>query len=163
MSEFDRQFGWQAQYIDEVIRLIAPHIITVSRPEVDKKENGDLELAFPRNGTVSVRLRTQKYARYAGEITFRSRSRNGGYTELSKLIDGYGDYFFYGHVSDAGDMWFWHLLSLNAVRAAFTRSPRLLKRPEKQNPDGTRFLVFSPETDFPSAILATYQPAEAAE
>jgi len=162
MSNFDQQFSWQAQYIDEVIRLIAPHIITVSRPEVDKNENGDLELAFPRNGTVSVRLRTPRYARYAGDITFRSRSKNGGYTELSKLIDGYGDYFFYGHVSDNGQLWFWHLLSLNSVRAAFTRYPRLLRRDENKNPDGTRFLVFKPEEDFPSAILAQEGPRKAA-
>jgi len=163
MSDFAHQYAWQEQYINEVVRLIAPYLITVGRPEVDKNEAGDLELAFPRNGTVSVRLRKPDKARFVGDVTIRSRSANGGRTEISKIIDGFGDYFFYGHVSDEGRIWFWHLLNLNAVRAAFQRhGNKLLKRPEVPNRDGTRFLVFKPEADFPQAIMAHEAPGVAA-
>ena len=154
MSSFDKQFSWQAGYIGQVVRLIAPYLITVSRPEVDKNENGDLELAFPRNGTVSVRLRTEKYAKYAGEVTFRSQSRYGGKTEITKIIEGHGDYFFYGHVSHGEVIWYWHLLDLNEVRARFARNNSILRRPQKPNGDGTYFIPFNVQADFPNAVIA---------
>ena len=162
MSNFDKQFSWQAGYIDEVVRLIAPYIITLSRPEVDKNENGDLEIVFPRNGTVGVRLRKEGAAKFAGQVTFRSRSMYGGKTEITKIIEGYGDYFFYGHVSPTGVIWHWYLLNLNEVRAAFTRRSSMLRRPQIPNGDDTYFIPFDVQQDFPKAIIAHYDDRKAA-
>ena len=162
MFKFEEQFAWQERYIGTVVQLIAPHLITVSSPEVDKNKNGDLEIAFPRNGTVAVRLRTQKYAQYAGEVTFRSRSKHNGKTEISKIIDGYGDYFFYGHVGSENIIWYWHLLSLNEVRASFTRNSSMLLRSQMPNGDGTWFLPFKVERDFPRAVIAHHDSREIA-
>jgi len=154
MNDFEKQFEWQAQYAQQVVRIVAPYLITVADPEVDCKENGDFQISFPRNGTIGCRLRTPEYAKYTGDVTFRSQSKNGGKTEISKIIEGYGDYFFYGHVDKADNIWHWYLLCFQSLRAMFMRKRKLLDREQRKNSDGTAFLVFSVEDELTDAIVA---------
>ena len=157
MNDFDAQFEWQAKYANQVVRIIAPYLIKVADPEVDKKENGDFQISFPRNGTVGCRLRKPDMARYVGEVTFRSRARNGGKTEITKIIDGYGDYFFYGHVNNASVIWHWYLIDYTKLRALFIRRRELIdhaKANQVTNRDGTKFIVFNVEEQLPEAVIA---------
>ena len=53
---------------------------------------------------VAARVRSNQYmARYGGEFTIRSKTRHNCRTELDKLIDGWGDFLFYGFSDEAGD------------------------------------------------------------
>jgi hypothetical protein len=153
MGNFEEQFRWQSQFADQVVRIIAPYLITVSRPHVDKNENGDFEIVFPRNGTVGCRLRTPDCERFVGDVTFRARSKNGGKTEMTKIVEGYGDFFFYGHVNKQNTIWHWYLLDYTKLRAIFIRRPYLLHKQQIQNRDGTKFIVFNAENEIPEAII----------
>lgn len=154
MPTFEDRFQWQSRFADQVVRIIAPYLIQVSRPHVDKNENGDFEISFPKNGTVGCRLRTPECAKYAGDVTFRTRSKYGGRTEINKVIEGYGDFFFYGHVNDDDVIWHWYLLDFASLRAIFIRKPRLLHKEQKANPDGTMFIPFDAENELTSSIIA---------
>lgn len=46
---------------------------------------------------VGCRVRRNKYLEnYGREFTIRSNRNSGAETELSKILDGWGDYFYYG-------------------------------------------------------------------
>jgi hypothetical protein len=154
MGTFEQQFEWQAKFVDQVVGLVAPSIINVSSAHVDRNENGDFEISFPRNGTIGCRLRKPDQSRFVGDVTFRSHSRFGGKTEISKIIDGYGDFFFYGHVNEQDVIWHWYLIDYTKLRALFVRRPGLLRRDPICNRDGSKFLVYRAEDELASAVLA---------
>ena len=167
MNDFKSRFVWQQALIPQVVHLIAPHLIQVSSHEVDCNEAGDLTIIFPRNGTVAVRLRTPDASRFTGDFTLRSRTKHNAKSEVSKIIDGKADFFFYGHVDRADRIWFWHLLDCQQMRAEFIRHPRLLREAinrERQNKDGTAFISFNIERDLRRCVMhgVTPQSMEAA-
>src|SRR5439155_22782776 len=53
---------------------------------------------------------------YRGQFTIRCGRPNGTKTELSKIIEGWGDYFFYGFGGEHGVLLDWHLLDLKVFR-----------------------------------------------
>lgn len=167
MSDFRSRFKWQQALIPQVVYLIAPHLIQVSTHEVDCNEAGDLTIIFPRNGTVAVRLRTPKAVKYIGDFTLRSRTAYNAKSEVSKIIDGKADFFFYGHVDQSDRIWYWHLIDCQKMRAEFIRRPRLLREAiarEKPNQDGTAFINFNIDRDMRCCVIhcVTQRPMEAA-
>ena len=56
----------------------------------DMKLNVDIE--------VSVRIRDNKYKRYQ-DLTVRSRSKNGGKTEIDKILEGKAQIYFYAYMN----------------------------------------------------------------
>lgn len=162
MNKFGERFKWQQAFIPQVVNLVAPHLIQVSTHEVDCNEAGDLVIVFPKNGTVSVRLRTPDMPqRYLGDVTLRSRTRHGGKSEVSKIIDGKADFFFYGHVNNVKNIWYWHLLDCQLMRAEFIRRPYILRNAaqnEKINNDGTAFISLNVEKDLKRCVIHSVTP-----
>ena len=98
-----------------------------------------------RDMRVAARVRRPGYAdRYPYEFTIRSRLPSGSETELSKIVNGAGDWMFYGHASACGQGFDrWWLIDLRAFRAALIRQgPQGLRWGNKTNADGTRFTWF---------------------
>ena len=156
MAGFKEQFEWQKRFIPEVVNLIAPHLIQVSSHEVDCNEAGDLVIRFPRNGTVAVRLRKPSASRYVGEMTLRSKTRYNNTSEVTKIVDGFADFYFYGHVDDAENIWHWYLLDCQKMRAEFIRRPHILHNAMTRqifNPDGTGFIAFDVERDLSRCVI----------
>lgn len=94
----------------------------------------------------ALRAREHHYARsYGFDVTLRSRRDSGAETELSKILDGFGDRMLYGFQSAVAPMVLgrWVVLDLHALRRAVRDEPawwrRTLRR-ETDNRDGTHFV-----------------------
>jgi hypothetical protein len=145
--ESDRAFS--DRYLPEMRSLIGPYLLVPSSLEQDRQEASDLVVLRARDLTIACRLRRPGYAdKYPREFTIRSRRESGVKTELAKLIEGWGDWFFYGHVgSDCQSIARWWLIDLSAWRAHLirdgVRTVKRLRHDECPNGDGTYFRWFS--------------------
>lgn len=132
--------------------------------EEDAERNTDLIVL--RLAAVRIACRVRKYTYYANpeyrqQFTVRTDRPSGAKTELGKIIEGWGDYFFYGFSDQAQQsLVAWRLMKLNVFRLWFNQymarnNGRLPGEPH-ENRDGTRFLAFglsdAPEDLILSAI-----------
>lgn len=100
-----------------------------------------------RDIRIAARVRRPGYAeRYPYDFTIRSRLPTGSPTELAKIVNGHGDWLFYGHANRAQTaIERWWLLDLRAFRAALIRNGQpdcRLRCGDRFNPDGTAFKWF---------------------
>ena len=103
---------------------------------------------------IACRVRTGKYQKkYGNEFTIRSTRPSGAKTELRKIIEGWGDYMFYGF-GDGSNLIIWHLLDLKIFRSIFLdmvyrrNVPREI--PNKDN--SSSFMAFD-LSSFPSDLI----------
>ena len=154
---------WSDQFIPEIKRLVGPHLLGVSSFEQDTREAADLVVLRANLVTIACRVRRPGFAdRYGNEFTIRSARTNGVTTELEKIVNGWGDWMFYGHsdISESGfDLWW--LLDLSAWRAHLIREKmvggRRIRRGQKSNFDGATEFVWFDITSFvgePNLVLA---------
>lgn len=107
------------KHLTQVQQIIAEEITQVSSFEEDTKQATDLVVLTCRRGQVAVRLRRPGYAqKYPWEFTIRYRTANRNYhTEFQKILDeGWGDWFFYGHLDDDNKINRWFLIDLDVFR-----------------------------------------------
>lgn len=144
---------WSDRYIPELRRLIGPHLLMPSSLEQDTKEAADLVVLRGRDMTIACRVRRPGYvAKFFGEFTLRSHVASGVTTEFEKVVDGWGDWMFYGHATPTfPSIDPWWLIDLSAFRSHMIRnkSQRVLKYGEGANNDGTKFYWFQINS-FPS-------------
>lgn len=142
----DRAFS--DRYLAQLCRLIGPHLLVPSSLEQDMKEAADLVVLRARDLTIACRVRRpmKDYAvRFPNEFTIRSRRDSGASTEFDKIINGWGDWLFYGHATSTfPQIAPWWLIDLSAFRAHLIRkaSIKQLKYGENANGDGTYFYWF---------------------
>ncbi|WP_297754653.1 hypothetical protein [uncultured Shimia sp.] len=149
---YDINRRWSDQFIPDIKRIVGSHLLEAAPDPLDMKQATDLLMLDARDMRIAARVRRPGYAeRYPHQFTIRSRVPSGAETELSKIVNGKGDWMFYGHASarqDGVEKWF--LLDLNAFRAALIRQgPQGLHWGNKRNPDGTVFTWFDVRS-FPS-------------
>lgn len=133
---------WSDAFIPAIKQVVGPLLLEESSFEVDTQQAADLVVMNARDKTIACRVRRAGYAdRYGYEFTIRSARDNGAKTELEKIIDGFGDWMFYGHANQDGiNVSRWMVISLPALRAAIIRKQTT---PLKQsNGDGTHFIAF---------------------
>lgn len=163
--------AWSDQFIPQIRHIVGPYLLVESPLEVDQQQAADLIVLRARDMTVAARVRRPGYAdKYPNEFTIRSRRDNGAKTELAKIVEGWGDWLFYGHEDEfqRGRLYRWLLIDLHAWRAHFIRSGIAFDRGrvsrirwgEKANGDGTHFCWFD-VTTFPSRppiLIASSHP-----
>jgi len=116
--------------------------------DADCKEATDLIVLHARDMRIACRVRRPGYGqRYPNQFTIRSHRDTGARTELEKIVDGFGDWFFYGHTENTGNISEWWLIDLAAFRAALVRRANI-RRGQQSNGDGTHFVWFD-VTSFP--------------
>lgn len=133
---------WSDAFIPAIKKIVGPLLLEESSLEVDRQQAADLVVLNARDKTIACRVRRSGYAdRYGNEFTIRAKRDSGAKTELEKIIDGFGDWMFYGHADPDGiNVCRWMVISLPALRAAIIRKQA---RPLKQsNGDGTHFVAF---------------------
>jgi hypothetical protein len=156
---FDRDFDWQRQFLPRVKQLIANYLITEAAPEEDKEHNTDLLVLKATTMRIACRIRKSGDLKYEGEFTIRSKRPSGAKTELAKVIEGWGDYIFYGfeHPSDPFALSAWLLGDLNVFR--LWHSYQLIRRKgelpglERENPDGSSWFRAYGITSLPSSFV----------
>lgn len=151
------------RYMPAVKSILGQHLIGEPAVEEDQQRNTDLIVLKMEAVRIGVRLRTPEfYDRngYASEFTIRASRPSGQKTELAKIIEGWGDYFFYGHQnSNDFTLRAWALCDLNVFRLWFARHitanqgnvPGLLK-PNADNSSKFRIFKFS---DIPMLVVAS--------
>lgn len=150
--------AWSDAYLPTVRAIVGPHLLVPAPIERDIKEASDLIVLRARDMTIAVRLRRPGYAdQYPNQFTIRAHRSSGAKTELAKINEGWGDWFFYGHTS-ATDIVSWLLIDLHWLRAAFIRQASILHFPDnrvsgiKHNGDGTQFFWFD-ASRLPSNVI----------
>ena len=72
----------------------------------------DLVILKARSMAIGVRVRRPGYAeRFPGQFTIRSHRESGAKTELRKIVEGWGDWLFYGHADGSGGISDWLLIT----------------------------------------------------
>ena len=160
MSEYCADRVWSDQWVPILRGIIGPYLLVPSSLEQDRTQAADLVTLIARNMTIGCRVRRPGYGdRYPGEFTIRSERDTGARTELEKILEGWGDWFFYGH-ANGQSIYPWWLIDLNVFRAhvmllitgvAGYESDGVLWG-QRRNSDGTSFLWFRVDA-FPSSLL----------
>ena len=142
---FNRQ--WSDRFIPEIKSIVGAHLLSIAPDDQDMRHATDLMMLDAKDVRVAARVRRPGYAeRFPYDFTIRSQVPSGAETELAKIVNGKGDWMFYGH-ADASERTIerWWLIDLRAFRAALIRQSTNgfpIKCGDRTNPDGTRFKWF---------------------
>jgi hypothetical protein len=159
--------AWSDQYIPTIKAICGLYLIGEATVIEDQERNTDLMMNGLR---IAVRLRKwdswPKRSR-RGEFTMRTARPRGAPTEFQKVLDGWGDYFFYGFAhQSAPKLYGFGLLHLGHFRDWLTQHqtlhatwPGFIQRNHDRSSD---FRVFRWVDLPPIAILATF-PHDVAE
>ena len=135
--------------LTEVKRIIGGALIGAAPIEEDRERNTDLIVLKMEAVRIACRIRRPKFydsPQYREEFTIRSGRPNGIKTELAKVIEGWGDYFFYGFAGEEA-LQAWLLGDLRVFRLWFNQRLRTDKGKcpgtTMRNHDGSSdFMVF---------------------
>lgn len=145
---------WSDKFIIEIKRILGEHLISEAPFEEDIHHNTDLMVLKLDAIRIACRIRNNYYLKfYPNDITIRSGRPDGTKTELSKIIDGWGDYFFYGF-SDKTETNIekWTLISLNELRM-WLALDNTLHGMEHYNKDGSSSFKSFDTTKIPQNII----------
>lgn len=117
--------GWSDQFMPDIKAVLGQHLLGEASREDDTKHATDLVVLQMKDLRIAVRMRRRRYAenqRYIEQFTIRTERRSGANTELGKIIEGWGDYMFYGFEGDQdGRLGVWHLIDLKKFRLGYMR------------------------------------------
>jgi len=121
MSGWEQDKRWSDKFLPEIKRILGEHLISEPPVEEDAERNTDLMVLRLEAVRIGCRVRTHKYlCGYGDEFTIRTARPSGAKTELAKIIEGWGHYFFYGFANaDETCLAQWILGDLNAFRLYF--------------------------------------------
>lgn len=101
---------WSDKFIPEIKSIVGRHILDIAPIEEDMERNTDLIVLGINGVRIGCRVRTHDYLRgYGDQFTIRAGRPNGRKTELTKIFEGWGNYFFYGfsNCNESGlEKWF---------------------------------------------------------
>ena len=123
MNDWKTDKNWSDRFIPEIKSIIGSHLICEPPIEEDQQRNTDLMVLKMDSVRIGCRIRKHKYlATYGNEFTIRMSRPSGAKTELAKIIEGWGDYLFYGFAdTEEASLALWRLIDLKAFRLWFMR------------------------------------------
>lgn len=155
---YEKDRTWSDKYLPYVKKIVGQYLLEPSSMDEDCKHATDLIVLKARDMRIACRIRRPGYGNiYPHEFTIRSARDSGAETELSKIINGFGDWLFYGHAKKEGievDPWF--IINLHSFRAQLINNPDIITYFEKSNGDGTHFVAFDIRSfeDKPEILIA---------
>ena len=131
----------------EIKRVVGSRLLQIAPDALDWRQATDLLTLDGRDMRIAARVRRHGFAeRYPYDFTIRSQLGSGNQTELAKIVNGYGDWMFYGHADEAGTgLERWWLIDLRAFRAGLIRQGQngcRIRCGDRVNADGTGFKWF---------------------
>lgn len=144
MSDYTTDRQWSDRFIPAIKRIVGPLLLEPADFGRDASEATDLIVLTARDMRIAARIRRLGYAdKFGCEFTIRAQRDSGAETELSKIVNGWGDWLFYGHAAETEtSIERWMVIDLHAFRAALIRRNKELKHGDKSNGDGTFFKWF---------------------
>lgn len=119
---WERDKRWSDKFLPHIKSILGQHLIGEPPQEEDQMRNTDLMVLKMEAVRIACRIRTPGYYdKYGGEFTIREGRPTGHKTELTKIIEGWGHYFFYGHAGDSDRLLAWGLGDLNVFRIWHSR------------------------------------------
>ncbi len=158
---------WSDRFLPEIKGLLGQLLIDEPPIEEDRERNTDLMVLRLAAVRVGCRVRRHSaFERYGGEFTIREGRPSGAKVELTKIVEGWGDYFFYGFASvDEQTLCAWMLGDLNVFRLWFmreiARNKGVLPGKPQANTDSnpSRFRAFN-ISDLPRDFIVGRQLAD---
>ena len=123
MTGWKQDKRWSDRFLPEIKRILGEHLISEPPTEEDAEHNTDLMVLRLDAIRIGCRIRRYKdFHKYSQEFTIRAWRPSGAKTELTKIIEGWGDYFFYGFSDEQEEKLVqWILCDLKAFRLYFNR------------------------------------------
>lgn len=113
---------WSDNFLTEIKSAIGRQFICEAPEVEDQERNTDLIVFRMDSIRIGCRIRREKWIANKGEFTIREGRPSGNKTELTKIIEGWGDYFFYGFGSDDGSkLLSWKIGDLKVFRLYLMR------------------------------------------
>ena len=145
----------------EIKKILGEHLISEPSAEEDAKHNTDLIVLRLEAVRIACRIRKHKYLKeYGDEFTIRSARQSGAKTELTKIIEGWGDYFFYGFSDEREEcLQQWILGDLKYFRLYINRE--LIKNKgimpgfQRQNQDGSSSFYTFKYNEIPEFVISS--------
>lgn len=155
---------WSDRFLPEIKRILGEHLIGEPPIEEDQERNTDLIVLKMEAVRIACRIRRNEYLeKYPNEFTIRTKRPTGIKTEIEKIIEGWGDYLFYGFSNkEENKLAGWFIISLNAFRLWFMKYLRNNngKPPghQKINSDGSSAFAGYNVNDMPDDIVFKKYP-----
>ena len=114
---------WSDKFLPEICAILGFYLIGEPQPEEDAERNTDLTVLRMESIRIAVRVRRyDAYLKWPDQFTIRKGRPSGTKTELTKILEGWGRYFFYGF-SDEKErhLIHWTLADLNVFRLRFNQ------------------------------------------
>jgi hypothetical protein len=159
MKKWEELKKFSDKYLPEIKRYLGEYLIAEPKEiEEDKRHNTDLVVLELRAVRIACRVRRDiYYVKYGNEFTIRSSVPSGNKTELAKIIEGWGDYIFYGF-GDGEHLTHWFIGDLKAFRLWFSiqivKNGGTLPGKVKENADGSSNFRSFNKYDIPGFIIA---------
>lgn len=155
---------WSDRFLYEIKGYIGQTLIGEPPAEEDRERNTDLVVLRLDAVRIACRIRKYDQIRYRDEFTIRSGRPSGVKTELTKIIEGWGDYFFYGFSDEVEEqLALWLIGDLKAFRIWYSR--QLVLRDGKppgvrqNNRDNSSSFHAFRWADIPGFVIAGNHPA----
>lgn len=166
MLDWQKDKRWSDGLLPEIKQILGLHLIGEPPMEEDAERNTDLIVLRMEAVRIGCRIRRHQYLeRYHDEFTIRAGRPSGAKTELTKIIEGWGDYFFYGFASEDGTrLAAWTLGDMRVFRRAYAvkllnTHPGKAPGVSKRNFDGSSsFAVFRWDEFPPEFIVGWARP-----
>jgi hypothetical protein len=156
---------WSDRFMPDIKAVLGQHLLGEASREDDAKHATDLVVLHMKDVRIAVRMRRRRYAEnehYVGQFTIRTERRSGVKTELAKVIEGWGEYYFYGFEGQQdGRLGVWHLIDLKEFRLGYMRllsgcEPGAFPGEQIKNADGgSAGCGFSYEWFAPELVVAS--------
>ena len=162
MSEWQDNKRWSDNFLNEIKRALAIHLICEAPAQEDQERNTDLISLKMDSVRVACRIRRETWIGKSKEFTIRVGTPSNVKTELAKIIEGWGDLFFYGFgLNDGSKLISWKIGDLKVFRLTLMRymleHKGQLPGEYKTNNDGTSFRVFD-WSQFKGMVIGSSEP-----
>ena len=120
---------WSDRFLPEIKQILGLHLIGEPPIEEDQERNTDLVVLKMEPVRIGCRVRRPVsengylcFEKHSDEFTIRAGRPSGIKTELTKIIEGWGNYFFYAFSDHNHEhLMKWVLCNLNIFRLWFNR------------------------------------------
>ena len=137
---------WSDKFLPLIKSIVGQNLITEPPIKEDQRRNTDLSTLNLQPIRISCRVRSYRYAKYYDEFTVRDTLSSNHKTELEKVMEGWGDYLFYGISNEKEDGFVaWYLCDLNVFRRYIYNEllkNRKLPGTTRRSSDGNTFRIF---------------------
>jgi|AntDeeMinimDraft_5_1070356.scaffolds.fasta_scaffold07997_3 hypothetical protein len=137
MNDIEEQIDKQDKFYPQIAKILNKNIhlfssFTRATPKQDMEEGFDSIFTLP-DIKIPIRMRGKYYFDTFRDITIRSKLDTGSRTEIDKIRDGCGDYYFYAWKTEKGNSFVAYVIfDINK----FVKSGRIDKPSSEDVPNG---------------------------